>query len=115
MIIVTPLGRFASVPEAAAAHGVTKNTVYKALSRGNIEKLGTGKHRHHPGYRTWPYTIAGYTFHSKAEASRLTGLSYHRFTTLRPSHLRRRTPEGQLKLLLELERDVTLAMKGKGK
>ena len=116
MIVETPLGRFPSARAAARAHGVSLNAVYKALSRGNIDKLGTGKHRFPAGAQLRrPFEIAGYTFTSKAECARITGLPYHRFSTLRPSHLRRRHPEVQLKLKLELIRDVTQALKGNPK
>jgi len=116
MKIKTKDGVFESVREAAKFYKVTPGAVYQALSRGNIDGLGRG-HRRIPGTtglaRKNPFKMAGGTWPSMLQCSRETGIPYSRFLDLRPSHFKRYTPETRIRKLLELERDISAALRPK--
>lgn len=79
MMSVVIRGKFyPSVPIAAKALKVATATIYDALSRGNIDRVGLGvdyKKRRNRGGSPKPITIAGKTFPSMAELARSIGRS----------------------------------------
>lgn len=68
---------YPSAHEAAAAHGVAVATVYCAISRGRIDRLGLGPdykaRKHGGGQKPQPVTVAGQRFASLAELARAIG------------------------------------------
>jgi hypothetical protein len=68
---------YETVAEAAAALGVATSSVYCAISRGNLERLGLGqdysKRPHKGGRNKKPINIGGMTFISRSALAAFIG------------------------------------------
>lgn len=118
MRVRTQDGVFESIEDCAKYYGITAGAVRQALSRGTMTTVGTGNKRR-PGTtglaRKEPFRMAGHEWPSMLQCSRELGIPYHKFTGLRPSRLKRLSPEGRLKRKWELVRLVEQALERRKK
>lgn len=64
---------YPSLVAAARAHGVKPSTVYSALERGTLDRVGSGKSRHN----LVPVKVNGKAYEGAAFAARAYGVNPH--------------------------------------